>query len=261
MLIGCNDCVPESACDVKVLNAVITPYGFTGTVGSTNISNPVSSPYVEEDGCDNYCHGCYTMTGDPGDGDCTPTAVCTGLSNIVTWLLGEFTAMQDDTSFPWNHYKTGFFQDGNAGSPYATVGPQGSTTGFGGDSYGSNYTEGYGLVALNGSTDGSLCAYAQIVAFRISGQLFITPLDVPDVTESCEEMFSGVCSAGGSAGSAVYYIPLPPLDLCANPESGGIQIAYLPFQTNNSTDCLPAFSGGTVSPCLSPDPFFGSDPP
>jgi hypothetical protein len=259
MLVGCGDCEPEASCDVKVLNAVITPYGFTGTVGSTNISNPISSPVVE-DGCNNYCHACYTMTNGPDD--CTPTAVCSAVTNIVTWIIGQYSTFQDDTSFPWNHYMTGFFQDGAASAPYATVGPQNSTTGYGGDSYGSNYTVGYSLVALNGSTDGSLCAYAQVVAFRMSGDLFITPLDVTGTTESClETPADGVCSASGNMGSGTYYIPMPPLDLCSNPEEGGIQIAYLPFQTGNSDDCLPGYSGGAYTTCLSPDPFFGSDPP
>jgi hypothetical protein len=255
MLIGCGDCEPTATCEVKVLAAIITPAGFTGSVCT---SNPSTSPVVQE-GCNNYCQDVYTMTDGPDD--CTPVTTCGAITNIVTWLLSQWTSFQNDTSYPWNTYTTAFFENGSSSTPYCITGP-GSTTGFGAPSYGSNYTVGYPLVALNGTTDGNVCAYAQLVAMRMSGNLFLTPLDVPGVTESClDTSADGICSASGNMGSGTYYIPMPPLDLCSNPEEGGIQIGYLPFQTGNTVDCLPAYTGGAYTTCLSPDPFFGSDPP
>jgi len=169
------------------------------------------------------------------------------------------TSFESDSDYPWNTYTTGFFTNG-ASSPYSITGPGGST-GYGAPSFGSGYTISYALTALNGSSFGDVCAFAQIAAMRMSGNLFITPLGVSGVTESClATAADGICSASGQVGSGTYYIPMPPYDLCSDPSGGGFQIEYEFYQTGNSEDCLPGFSGAHAQ-CETPDPFFGDDPP
>jgi hypothetical protein len=233
---GCSCSNPS--CDFKVLVAVIPVAATADDTGS-------------------YCPGTYTCY------DGVAVTSCSAISNITTWLTNQWTAFQNSTpsgfgsygspytGYAWNTFTTAFFTDSTSTVPYSITGP-GASTGYGSPVYGSNYTDDYPLVALNGASAGSVCAYAQLVGMNMTGNLFITPLDVPGKTESCLWTPPGP-----------YYIPLPPFDLCAEeyPEGGGIQIAYLPFQTDNSVDCLPAYTGGTYSTCASPDPFFGSDPP
>jgi hypothetical protein len=242
MLIGCSDCEPAATCAYKVLIAVITPAGYTGS-GST--SNPTASPV---DG--SYCPGVYTVS------DGVATTTCASIENIINWLLAQYTNFQNDSDYPWNTYTTAFFQNGSSTAPYATVGP-GSFTGFGAPSDGSNYGTGGALTALNGTAAGNICASAQLVAMQMSGNLFITPLNVTGVTESClEPATSASCFQSGT-----YYIPLPTYDLCSDPSGGTIQISYVPAQTGNNVDCLPDYTGGAYTTCQTPDPFFGSDPP
>jgi hypothetical protein len=249
MLVGCGDCEPSASCDYKVLVAAISP---------------TSAP----DGTGSYCPHVYTCT------DGTPVTTCASIGNILNWLAGQVGNFMNDSLYPWNTYATALFTDGSSTTPASfnaapTVPGKTSSTGgpsyfitYGGPSLGSGYTVDYSTVALDGPSAGNLCAFAQLVAMRMSGNLFITPYDVPEVTESClATAISGICSASGAIGSGVYYIPMPPYDLCSVLDDGSIQMGYVPSQTGNSDECLPAYTGGAYNTCQTPDPFFGSDPP
>jgi hypothetical protein len=244
MLIGCGDCVPRNTCDVKVLTAAILPENSADETGS-------------------YCPGTYDCTALSTGGNCVTT--CSAVENMVEWINGQWTSFQIDADYPWNTYTTAIFANNAASSPSSVN--QRTYGLYGGTVYGSNYTADYPLVAAEGSSAGSICAYAQIVAFRMTGQLFITPIDVSGETESClAAPMSSTCSASGAHASGTYYIPMPPYDLCGelgycSPNCTGYGVAYQPYQNGNNVDCLPAYAGGAYKNCLNPDPFFGSDPP
>jgi hypothetical protein len=248
--IGICNCETAEACQFKVLVGVITPYGYTGSGGTTNPVTPPSEPPYNY----SYCPGVYTITGEPDN--CYAAPSCGGLSNIVDWIASQWTNFQDDSITPWNTFTTGYFQDGSASSPYIVTGPTGTGI-FGASVYGSTYVASSSLVACSGASEGSACGFAQVVAFKMNGDLFITPLNIPDFTESCLDT-----AGSGCFGEGIYYIPMPPLDLCTDPGiGGGIQIAYVPNQTGNSGECVAAYTGGAYNPCQTPDPFYGSDPP
>jgi hypothetical protein len=249
--IGICSCVEASACQVKVLVAVITCYGYTGAGGTSNPQTPPGSLPNNY----SYCPGLWTITGEPEN--CFPTTTCSGLSNIVAWIASQWSAFQNDTIYPWNTYTTGYFQDGNASSPYIITGPGGAGP-FGAAAYGSTYAStGQSGVACSGVSAGPLCGFAQVAAFKMNGDVFITPLNVPDITEPCLDT-----AGAGCFGEGIYYIPMPPLDICSDPPEGeGIQIAYTPGETGNSGGCMPAYSGGAYTTCQTPDPFYGDDPP
>jgi hypothetical protein len=248
MLIGCADCNSSALCDFKVLTTVILPAAEPDDTGS-------------------YCPHTYNCS----DGCVTE---CSAVYNMVQWLLAQWDAFHVDTNtapsgstptgYPWNTYTAAVFTDSTSTGPTTITGPGSSGT-YGGTSYGSNYAAAYPLVAEYGSAAGGLCAIAQIVAFKMTGNLFISPSDVSGVTESCLESGGGPCIPGapGARGQGAYYIPLPPYDLCAEifVPGSGFDIAYAPYQTGNNEYCLPAYPGGAYTTCLSPDPFFGSDPP
>jgi hypothetical protein len=246
MLIGCGDCISTGSCDVKVLTAAILPK-------------------ADADGTGSYCPGTYDCTPLMTGGNCVTT--CSAVLNMVNWINGQWNNFQKDTDYAWNTYTTAVFDDDTSASP-SSVNTRTFAL-YGGTVYGSNYTADYPLVAAEGSSAGSICAYAQVVAFRMTGQLFITPVDVTGKTESCLAAGSSGshCSAGGGlSGSGVYYIPMPAYDLCGElsycePNCTGYEVAYQPYQNGNNVDCLPQYPGGAYTTCESPDPFFGSNPP
>jgi hypothetical protein len=251
MLIGCGDCAPSTLCDWKVLSANIDA--------------------AETPTDDSYCPGQFTVS------DGTPTALCSGLDSIVNWVIGQMANFQDDSLQPWNTFVTAFFTAGGGGSPYEINGPAtfpGVTSSTGGGAYNLGFGAfTYGSYFACGSLDTPVsgpagqqgaCGSAQIVALRMTGDVYLTPLNLTgDITESCLlAPGNTVCSAGGGQGDGTYYIPMPPYDACVDPAPDtGIQVAYLPYEgSGGPANCLLGFSGSYTN-CLSPDPFFGSDPP
>jgi len=235
---GC-DCAPAS-CDTKVLLAVIPPANSPDDTGS-------------------YCPGVYACP----DGNCTTQ--CSAVENMVAWLLNQWTAFQNNTAssfggyaapftgYAWNTLTIASFPNAGATDPTSITGPTSGVADYG-DTLGSGYSANGAYVALNGPFGTEVCASAQLVAMNMTGNLFLTPEDVSGVTESCLMSPSGP-----------YYIPLPPYDLCSEEYSTlpifSFTVAYVPYQTANSTDCLPGYAGGAYTTCQTPDPFFGDDPP
>jgi hypothetical protein len=224
----------QVTCEIKVIVANILA---TATPGSGMWAN-------------SYCPGVYTV-----DGSGHAHTTCPPVENIIGWL--ESQTLSDDTAFPWDTLTVGSFQlpgDGSIpGSPTSTV-----QTGAGGaaPSEGSYYLAGGALVASLGAVAGNICAQAQIVAMKMSGSLYVTPLNIPDVTESCL-LTPG--SGDQCNGGVTYYIPLPAYGLCSVAlDDEGFQYAYSLYQTGNTTSCLPSFSGDHTA-CGTP--FTDSDPP
>jgi hypothetical protein len=247
MLIGCQDCSSSSSlCQVKVLFAYIPVAKSPDETGS-------------------YCPGLYNGT------DGAWTTQCSDLSDMITWLLAQVTNFANDTLYPWNTCTSAEFASVSATTPTIT-GP-GSLSGCGGDAeagsfYGTNL-----VAAQDGSSFPTVCASAQIVAFRMQGNLFIVPEGVTGVSEACLAVSGGGgaarCSSGGALASGTYYIPLPPFpDLCTEAYGSGsisdesIAVQYFPEATEGQpcASILDTFSGDYTT-CQSPDPFFGSDPP
>lgn len=240
-------CAPTPICQFKILSAQIRP-----------VDTPVAN---------SYCPGSFTVT----DGVATWLG-CGTLGNLVNWLIAQETNFHNDSLYPWSSSVLG----GASGIKLATFDTVGSTTPSsivdtytGSVTYGSVYASGGGLVPVIGPSAGGACLSAQIIALKMSGELFLVPLG--------SSVFAGYNSSTGEGtaclmsqnipsctGPNTYYVPMPPLgggdgNLCDS-SALATQIGYLPFQAMNTVDCLPAFSGSYV-PCQTPDPFFGSDPP
>jgi hypothetical protein len=254
MLFGCADCLEGGDCDTKVFTAVILP---------------AASP----DGTGSYCPHTYDCTGGP----CLTT--CAAASNMVAWLMSQWTMFQNDADFPWNQCAYAIFTDSTSTSPSSVTGPSSGACGsYGGPSEGSGFTINFSLVAANGAMDGPLCAIAQMVAFRMTGELFIAPLNISGVTEDClDPAQSLACSPGAGTRKGTYYIPIPGVDatgavaLCDETfGSGGVsgyQVQYTPYGASGSkcagTSVILTWGGGAYTNCdPSPeDPFFGDNPP
>lgn len=240
---------PSPYCESKTIVAVITPYGYTGS-GCT--SNPITLPVVQN-ACNNYCPGLWNMIGGPfscGGDSSSPSCGC--VTNLTAWI-----ASQDFESVAWGGGITGFFQDGNASSPYCTVT---GSSGFGDPAYGSIYEEDGILVAQQGTLVGNVCAFAQIAAYKMTGPLYLTPVDLPGISASCVSLPSPFNPACVNQTQATYYVPMPPTDLCTS--GTGFQVQYQPYVNSSSQiGCAAEWSGGSVSNCLTPDPFYGASPP
>jgi len=244
MLIGCSDCFSSSLCESKILYAYI----------------PVAAT---SDGTGSYCPGLYDCTG----GTCVTQ--CSFLGNMIAWLTNS-TQLTAFAAQAWNTCVSAEFASVSATTPSSVSSP-GSLGGCPGSVQdGSFFTTNLAAAEL-GSAGGNACATAQIVAFRMQGNLFIEPVDVEGVSEAClMTSGQGVCIPGGGVGlpAGTYYIALPPYDLCAEfygvgtISDEGISIQYEPATTTGQpcASLLTTYSGA-YTPCESPDPFFGSDPP
>jgi hypothetical protein len=200
-----------------------------------------------------YCPGVYTV-----DAEGNAHTTCGAVDNIVNWLNSlPFT---NNSDYPWDTLTNASFQlSGDGTIPSSPTGVTQTGAGAADDSEGSGYEAEGGLVATLGTLAGNICASAQIVAMQMTGNLFITGVNIPGVTQPCLDQGSGGCLSQG-----IYYIPMPPLDICSTADSdAGFQYAYALSQSANTEGCLPSYTGGpgSYSICQSPDPFFGSDPP
>jgi hypothetical protein len=249
MFFGCGDCITSGECQTKVLTAVILAADSPDDTGS-------------------YCPGVFNCTG----GTCVTNCSC--ISNMVAWVGSQFEGMQDDATFPWNTCVTAIFDSVSATTPSSTSGPGAGDCTYGGAIYGSFYATNFIAAAEFGPSVEGVCAMVQIIGVKMTSPLVIQPQSIyagaggtDEVTESCLEI-NGICSPGGQQ-LGTYYVPLPPYDICGNQPSttisGGFQVVYYPY-ASAGTPCatngtLSTWTGSEYTNCLSPDPFFGSDPP